>query len=324
MKPYAIAAIAAVVVLSPSAAVLLAEDAAASAAEKAMTEVKPHPGKRPFAQTLIELLSTRDPDIVSLSIHAKRPDSSTLVVIASTSPEAIGVPSSPEEINILKHETTLLEPKSSDGKTEVRKLSFPFRDGHDEIRGIVVAKFKHVAGRQDWEYYKEASAIIDYLHRRVRFESNLFEPEIIYAPAMWTPPPGRILAQKFIDETLEERQDLVHISVHAKVPGLPGSVQVATDIPNRIGHPSGPADMSVWKKNIMVIETPQDEGVFEVQMPVLDQAGDILGMMIVAFNYYGFPGGDKWKYVKSALEIRDELKKELRTPADLLTPVADS
>lgn len=308
--------------MSLGAAGLSAQEAAAPAAGKEDLWVPPHPGQRIYADALVEQLFMLDHDLVFAALHAVKPGTTGSVVIASNVSAKVGTPSSPKELTIVKNDITVQDPKSMEGSVEVREVRFPLVDGNDNVLGLVVTRFKSSPNKEEWEYYKEAMKLRDYLRRRVRNVSYLYHPETIYQSAVWTGP-ARTFAQQWVDGILSKRQDIVHVGIHAKVPGLPRSVIVASSFPNRIGRPSGPGDVSVWRDQIYIIEVPEGENQFEVCVPVLDSKDNVLGTLLVEYKYYE-ETRPSWEYVKEVLGIRDDLKKQIQGIGDLIKPAENS
>lgn len=308
--------------ISLGAAGLLAQGAPDPAAGKENPWIRPHPGQRIYAEALVEQLFLLDHDLVFAALHAVRPGAADSTVIASNVPAKVGTRTSPTEMKIVKNDITVVDPKSMDGSIEVREVRFPFVDGNDNVLGVAVTRFKASPNKEEWEYYKEAMQLRDYLRRRIRYVSYLYKPETIYQSAVWTPP-AKSFAQHYVEGILSKRQDIVHLGIHARVPGQPTSVIVASSFPNRLGRPSGPEDISVWRDNIYIVEVPEGEAQFEVCVPVLDSKDNILGTLLVEYKYYE-ETRPAWDYLKEALEIRNDLKNHLQGIADLIKPVENS
>jgi iron complex outermembrane receptor protein len=122
------------------------------------------------------------------------------------------------------------------------------------------------------------------------------------------------LAQKLVDDALAAHPEVILMAIHA---GAPKYDIVASNF-GRIGKLGDEDDLRcihTGKPNLEVDATGKH---YEVEMPMKDKAGTIIGALGVVFNYD--PGADKKRYEKTATEIRDAMQARTPTASSLFGP----
>jgi hypothetical protein len=147
------------------------------------------------------------------------------------------------------------------------------------------------------------------------------------APAKnWTAPATRIYAQQLSDETMKAHPELLSVTFHGMPPGATDTYTMfAGSYPERIGNPDDPDDIDVTKKGITIVDprwhrTKDTSPKFVVLMPLRDQSGANVGLIVYAFKVPA--AGNQYErslYLK-ALELRDALAKRIPSYAALFAP----
>lgn len=126
-----------------------------------------------------------------------------------------------------------------------------------------------------------------------------------------------IFAQKLVDETLAKHPDVVILAFHVTPPGKTDNVIIASNI-GRIGKKADEDDMRVINTGKNNLEVNKTGNHFEVELPILDAEGKIIGAAGVVFNYK--TGDDQSKLEKTALAIRDEWRPQIPDKEKLFEP----
>jgi len=123
-----------------------------------------------------------------------------------------------------------------------------------------------------------------------------------------------IFAQKLVDETIAKHPHVVILAFHVTPPGKTENVIIASNI-GRIGKKADEDDMRVINTGKNNLEVNKTGNHFEVELPILDQAGKTIGAAGVVFNYKA--GDDQAKLEKTAIGIRDEWRAQIPTKEKL-------
>jgi hypothetical protein len=133
----------------------------------------------------------------------------------------------------------------------------------------------------------------------------------------WSPPAGRIYAQRLSDETMKSHPELLSITIHGVPPGLHEVYTMfAGSYPDRIGNPDDPDDIDVSKKGITIVDprwrrTKDPVPKFVVLMPLRDRAGENIGLVVYAFKVPRESNAGERKFYLEALDLRDALAKRI-------------
>jgi hypothetical protein len=150
------------------------------------------------------------------------------------------------------------------------------------------------------------------LARRITNAGNLFEP-VPYVPH--APHAGR--AQQLVDAALESHRDLLIVAMHVTPPRTSDPVIVASNI-GRIGKKADDDDLGVIKTGKPILEPNEARNRFEVELPLLDTAGQTVGAVSVV---YAFKTGDDREALHArGIKIRDELRGQIPSLASLFEP----
>lgn len=138
------------------------------------------------------------------------------------------------------------------------------------------------------------------------------------APASSNQPP--IYAQKLVNETLAKNNDVIIMALHVTPPNQTENVIIASNI-GRIGKKADEDDLRVINTGATNLEVNKTGNHFEVELPLLDQNGSLVGAAGIVFNYKA--GDDKQKLQKRAEQVRDEMKKKIASREKLFDAVKE-
>jgi len=115
-------------------------------------------------------------------------------------------------------------------------------------------------------------------------------------------------AQKLVTETLAKHHELIILVMHVTPPNSSENVIIASNI-GRFGKKADEDDMRVIKTGKNNLEVNEKGDHFEVELPLLDASGKIIGALGTVYNYKN--GDDKTQLEKVAIRIRDEIRKQI-------------
>jgi len=138
----------------------------------------------------------------------------------------------------------------------------------------------------------------------------------------WTPPAGRIYAQKLSDELMAKHPELQSVTFHGVPPGMSKVYTMfAGSYPERIGNPDDPDDIDVIEKGITILD-PRWHRFKDtvkrvvVQEPLRDKAGENIGLIVFAYKTANGSRGERF-YVNAAMDLRDRLQPRIPSYAAL-------
>ncbi|MGB7845350.1 MAG: hypothetical protein WBL63_07025 [Candidatus Acidiferrum sp.] len=118
--------------------------------------------------------------------------------------------------------------------------------------------------------------------------------------------PGKIYAQKLLDDTLAKHPEVVIMAMHVTPPGKADNVIIASNI-GRIGKKADEDDLRVIDTGKPNLERNKKGDHFEVELVMQDQAGKTIGAVGIVFQY---KADNEAVFQKKAEEIRDEMRKQ--------------
>lgn len=151
-------------------------------------------------------------------------------------------------------------------------------------------------------------------------------PAAVAAEKNWAPPPHRIYAQTLSDATMKAHPDLLSVTFHGIPPGQSDAYTMyAGSYPDRIGNSDDPDDIDVSKKGITIIDprwhrTNDTVAKFVVLMPLRDQRGENIGLIVYAFKKAAHPTWGERQYTLAAMDLRDALKTKIPSYGALFEP----
>jgi hypothetical protein len=155
-----------------------------------------------------------------------------------------------------------------------------------------------------------------------------------YAPLDYTPQ-GNV-GQALVDMEMARHPELKLITIHVTPKGVSPDADkdrcILCSSIGRIGKHDNQEDIDVYRagkettelatryaKNVSpwsVTQAPK----YEVATPLLDNAGDKVGLLVIVFGYR--KGDDTSKFDSIAHQIRDDIKERIASKDDLLAPAS--
>lgn len=146
----------------------------------------------------------------------------------------------------------------------------------------------------------------------------------------WTPPAGKIYAQKLADEIMAHHPELISVTFHGVPPGMQDAYTMfAGSFPDRIGNADDPDDIDISKKGITIVDPrwhrPNDTvSKFVVMLPLRDAAASNLGELVISYKNpaHGAKADSRYerRFFLAAVALRDSLEKKIPSYAALFAP----
>jgi hypothetical protein len=129
---------------------------------------------------------------------------------------------------------------------------------------------------------------------------------------------NKIYAQKLLNEVMAQNRDLLVVGFHAIKPGTTEQVMIATNL-DRVGKADDDDDKAVFtERKTICVPNAKESNKFEVQVPMKDATGAIIGAYGFVFNYKA--GDDEVEMHRKAVVLRDALAKKIPNLAALFAP----
>jgi len=142
----------------------------------------------------------------------------------------------------------------------------------------------------------------------------------------WTPPAGRIYAQKLIDEIMAAHPELLSATLHGVPPGQADTYTMfAGSFPDRIGNADDPDDIDISRKGITIVDPrwhrPNDTvKKFVMMLPLRDASGENVGEIVLAYKNPPGSGKSEKDFFLAATALRDSLQPKIPAYAALFQP----
>jgi hypothetical protein len=140
------------------------------------------------------------------------------------------------------------------------------------------------------------------------------------APATAAAPLGKaadnkIYAQSLVNGLMAKHPELVVVGLHVVAPGAKEEKMIASNL-DRIGKKDDDDDIAVaTERKTICAPNMTDPHKFEVQVPMKDSSGAVIGAIGFVFKYNA--GDDEVKLHAKAVAMRDALAKRIASLADL-------
>ena len=140
-----------------------------------------------------------------------------------------------------------------------------------------------------------------------------------YADAPWgKAADNKILAQAVVNDTMAAHADLLVVGLHTIAPGAKDETMIASNL-DRIGKKDDDDDIAVaTERKTILAPNMKESNKFEVQVPLLDSQGNVIGAAGLVFKYKA--GDDELDLHARALAIRAEMAKRFASKDALFTP----
>lgn len=146
----------------------------------------------------------------------------------------------------------------------------------------------------------------------------------------WTPPAGKIYAQKLADEIMAHHPELISVTFHGVPPGMHDTYTMfAGSFPDRIGNADDPDDITISKLGITIVDprwhrTNDTVRKFVMMLPLRDAAGANLGELVLSYKNPPHSENANSRYERhfflAAVALRDSLEKKIPSYASLFAP----
>jgi hypothetical protein len=120
-----------------------------------------------------------------------------------------------------------------------------------------------------------------------------------------------IFAQQLVEETKASHSNVVTIGIHAKPPGTSDYFIIAHTNLTSVGHKSEGADLVTLATGQTDGPNPLPGGVFDVGVPLKDQAGRTVGFVAVHVHPDADSKDPKRAALRSVLKLRDEMAHKI-------------
>ena len=263
---------------------------------------------RIYAQMLVDGALARHPEIATLAMHVTAPNAADNVIIASNF-GSIGKKADADDLGVIKTGKA----KAEVGKNGDRySVELPLEDASGNTVGALAIAFPYKKGDDQAKFMKMAEQVRNELRRQISNVGNLVEPAQFDAEI-----PLNTYAQKLLDDAMARHPEVSIMAMHVTPPNKPDNVIIASSI-GRIGKKADEDDMNVVNTGKPNLEVNKNGDRFEVEMVLLDTAGENIGALSVVYPYKN--GDDKAKLEKMAEGIREELRRKISHAGNLLDP----
>lgn len=145
----------------------------------------------------------------------------------------------------------------------------------------------------------------------------------------WTPPGGKIYAQKLADESMAQHPELLSVTFHGVPPGMRDTYTMfAGSFPDRIGNADDPDDIDISKKGITIVDPRwhHHDAVrkFVIELPLRDAAAGNVGELVIVYKNpphdSKVDGRYERRFFVAATTLRDRLARQIPSYAALFAP----
>ena len=146
--------------------------------------------------------------------------------------------------------------------------------------------------------------------RRFGLTCGTFMLVLAAATRLYAQTPPELFAQRLVDATLAKHPEVAHLVMHVTPPNKPDTenVIIASNI-GRIGKRADEDDLRIMHTGNAEAVLAKSGDRFNVSLPLLDAAGNTIGVLAVGFPYK--PGDDKATQLRAAEQLRNDLKAQI-------------
>jgi hypothetical protein len=261
-----------------------------------------------YGQHLVDETLATHKRVVVMAMHVTPPGSEQNVIIASNIGR-IGKAADADDLRVITTGKPNVAVNQAGDRLEIEE---PLKDVDGGVIGAVGIVFLYKPTDNQRARRAEADAISDHLARRIAHAGNLLDPWPYNARFS-----ADTRAQRLVDSVLAAHSEILILAIHATPPGSTTNVILGSNI-GRIGKPADEDDLRVIEKGEINREVNETGKRFEAELPLNDARGKRIGALGVVFAYR--PGVDKEALVARAVRIRDELARQIVSPAALARP----
>ena len=274
----------------------LAALVACSSAAFADDETPPVVGGKTYVQHQILVALKRHPEILDITVFAKRPEDKGPVVLGSTVSAR----------NVFKAAPDTRDQASPIGRYFV--VNEPFLSSTGHRLGTIQIRFRNLPRRTS-QYTKVAEEVQTRMSRDTLSLKNAADP-YPFDPAFGP----NSYAQELTERTVAAHPDILVMMIHATPPGGAHNVIIGSNI-GRFGKQADEDDLRVIEKGSTNLEVGGENDRFETELPLLDRSGKRIGALGLVFALK--PDSDKEALHRHGLVIRDEVARAIPTNAAL-------
>jgi len=129
---------------------------------------------------------------------------------------------------------------------------------------------------------------------------------------------NKIYAQQLVNEIMAAHPELLVVGFHAVAPGTKDQKMIATNL-DRVGKKDDDDDIAVFaERKIILVPNAKESNKFEVQLPMKDATGTLIGAYGFVFQYRA--GDDEIAMLVKATALRDGLAKKIHSLTALFAP----
>jgi TonB-dependent siderophore receptor len=266
------------------------------------------PGKKNYAQSLVDRLAARHPELIDVDIHTVPPGSAASVIVASRDASRIGKASDPDDIDVARTGAPRVEINQA-GNNNV-EVAVPLMSVTRQVIGSVEMTFPYVPSTDRDALVQKATDIADDLRRRIAHG-----PEDLVTPAQYDGIPPDTYAQYLVDELIEKEPGVAALVVHAS--DQRGGYPILASNIGRIGKAADASDLQVIRSGDEVHAASADGLRYEVKMPMKAASGETVGAVAVVFPRRI---ATEDALIAQAHKIRDALSGRAASAENLLGP----
>jgi hypothetical protein len=129
---------------------------------------------------------------------------------------------------------------------------------------------------------------------------------------------NKIFAQTLLNEVVAANPDLIVVGFHGVAPGAKISTVIASNL-NRVGKKDDDDDVAAANEAKTICgPRSNDPKKYEVEMPLRDASGQVVGALSLIFKYEA--EGDEAKIITRSFALRNTLAKKIPNRAALFVP----
>ncbi len=261
-----------------------------------------------YAQYLVDTTAARYPDLLQVDLHAAAPGAAATTIVAAKTPARVGRASDPDDAEVARTGHPRIEiNRRGDQNVEV---ALPLFDIYRQIVGAVEFTFPYPAGTDEDALLAKAGQIRDEMSRRILDAKSLTDPARL-DPRIEAHP----YAQSLVDDTLARYPQLEVMTLRARTPRTGDAYVIVASNIGRIGKPADAEELAVLQTGKPGSEVDEKGRRVEWSLPLLDAAGDRVGILVLVFPY-GLTT-PMTALERQAQQIADELRARIPTSAAL-------
>jgi hypothetical protein len=267
---------------------------------------------RTYAQKLVDLVISENPQIMIFSIHALVEGSSSYGIIASNAPRLIGLVSGADKLSVINNNVSDAKPGIPVGAFEV---FVPMHDVAGKTIGVLGFKFRNMG--PDKQVYLDAATKV-----RDELQNVIPNTNTLYDKFYFTAAPTDDLAMQLLSRELIRHPDVWVLAFHVTPPGDTVNRLVGINYLKLMNEPSEPSEELLAKNgNTTMAAFPSTHRV-ETHVAMRDQQGNLIGTLATVYLFKD--DADLSTVLARTVAIRDEVQRDIPSQAALVSAPAPS